>query len=109
MILYLGSGFIYVVDECIAFEHYTVERYVTFNVEIYVLSGGGGHRDRLSYLMPRVDIYLFKPYSGSSEMKWMKTFASSLADSSRANDWQQSLRFYYLSNIRTNMPPYFIR
>ena len=41
MILYLGSGFIYVVDECIAFEHYTVERYVTFNVEIYVLSGGG--------------------------------------------------------------------
>lgn len=44
-ILYLGPGSLYFVEECIAFEHSTVERYVTYMSKPTSL--GGCHRARV--------------------------------------------------------------
>ena len=83
-ILYLGPGSLYSVEECIAFEHSTVERYVTYMSKP---SSWGGVIELACFvhLFP-VDIYVFRPYPSSCRMEWMATFATSLPARNRDND-----------------------
>ena len=84
-ILYLGPGSLYSVEECIALEHSTVERYVTYMSKP---SSWGGVIELACFvhLFP-VDIYVFRPNSSSCRMEWMTTFATSLPARNRVNDY----------------------
>ena len=75
-LLHFGPGSVYSVDECIALEHYSTERYVKFMSK--TTSWGGVIE--LAYLvhMYPVDIYVFQRHIVSRWMKWMTTFSISL-------------------------------
>ena len=83
--LYLGPGSVYSVDECIALEHYTTERYVNF-MSVATSWGGVIELACLVHMYP-VDVYLFQPHIVSRWMKWMTTFATSLPGRCRVNDF----------------------
>ena len=85
-ILVLGPGSAYSVDECIALEHYTVERYIS--VMSKLTSWGGAIELACFVHMFPVDIYIFKPFDGSCRMKWVTTFATTLAGRNRDHDFR---------------------
>ena len=64
--LYLGPRSLYLVDECILMEHYTIERYVTL-MSKSTSWGGVIELTCLVHIYP-VDIYVFQPHIDS---RWM--------------------------------------
>ena len=85
-ILVLGPGSAYSVDECIALEHYTVERYISVMSKL-TSWGGAIELACLVHMFP-VDIYIFKPIDGSCRMKWVTTFATTLGGRNCDHDFR---------------------
>ena len=85
-ILVLGPGSAYTVDECIALEHYTVERYISVMSEL--TSWGGAIELACFVHMFPVDIYIFNPFDGSCRMKWVTTFVTTLAGRNCDHDFR---------------------
>ena len=84
-LLYLGPGSVYPVVECIALEHYSIERYVNYMSK--TTSWGGAIELACLVHMYPVDIYVFQPHIVSRWMNWMTTFATSLPGRSHVNNF----------------------
>ena len=84
-LLRFGPGSVYLVDECIALEHYSTERYVNFMSK----TTSWGRVIELACLVHMYpgDIYFFQPHIVSRWMKWMTTFSTSLPGSCHVNNF----------------------